>query len=180
MKISQVRAPRGKIWIPREALEDPDSVPKGENFLWVRGLNLFDASALMHVNAADMDELWGSLVPEGEPTIESLAQFDFLSLARVALDKTPTLAAHIITLGLATESKDMEDADSVIVVGELPASVQIDALGEIARLTFYSEEQVGKIWAVFVAGSRAMKTVVGLVAASASASLSGTGDSGKA
>lgn len=174
LTLNNFRAATARVEVPREAIEDPDSIPEGENYFIVKGLNILDIGELISINGEILEDLWVEFASEN--TADGLDKLDFSGLARAFLARTPDVAAHVILLGMGERREDVEDA--LVSVAVLPASVQIIALGEIARLTFYSEEQVGKILSVFVQGSKGMKALIKFVGLQA-VSTSGAEGSGK-
>ena len=156
LTLQNFRAATARIEVPREALDDPDSIPEGENYFVVKGLSILDIGELIAVNGRILEDMWVEFVGENGDGLSD--NVDFAALARAFLSRTPEVAAHVIILGMGERRDDIGDALESVAV--LPASVQIVAFGEIARLTFYSEEQVGKILSVFVAGSKGLKALV--------------------
>ena len=161
LKLSQVRVARTPVEIPREYLDDPDSVKPGENHILVRGLSILDIGELVRVNNQVLEEIWVEVVGSGfgDNSLSGTGDVDLQRVVREFLMKTPSLMAHIILLA-TDEDVSVEALDGVYA---LPGSVQIIALREIALLTFHSEEQLGKVLGVFKDGWNAGKVLLRLL-----------------
>ena len=136
--ISALRLPRSEV-----QLDD-------EQTLTVRGLSVFDLSEIIREHAGVLDGLYKSHIIAGEemPSTATMAQ--------ALMMEAPDVVARII-------ARANDEPESWEIVSTLPGIVQIDALVEIAALTFRSEAEVKKLLETLIQGStilsRLFKTV---------------------
>lgn len=102
---------------------------KGQPVIDVRGLSFVDISLLINAHRADMEKLWALYnefaKKEGADTLgDALVMRYGLEL----LNEAPGILANIIAVAA-------DEPDRVTDISRLPATVQIDALVAIGRMT---------------------------------------------
>lgn len=113
------------------------SVPGTDDSFVVRGISLADVAVLMErhgqvLNTIYVENIGGA---DGRPSAVDIAQ---------TLIKTAPQAAACI---IAIASGDVNDEDTAAT---LPFPIQVDALVQIAELTFHSEDALGNLIATVI------------------------------
>lgn len=103
----------------------------GDNHFFVRGLSLTDLAVLIREHMPDMDAVF-----ELFQSLDTLKPEELTPLILSVTSQAPGLAANVIAL--AAGEGDASDAE------RLPAPVQVQAILEIAHLTFTEVGGVGK------------------------------------
>lgn len=114
----------------------------------VRGLSVSDIGAILHDHANTLDKLYREhIVQDGEqpPEIDVLV--------RALMTEAPQAVASII----AHANDEPEMAEVVLT---MPGMDQIKLLIAVAKLTFHSEEELGKVVEALIGGMRAITKTV--------------------
>ena len=116
----------------------------------VRGLAFYDVSTILKDHAGVLDKLYREHIVERHevPPADQLA--------RALMTEAPDVAAQIIA-----SANDAPEA--VDKVRKLPGITQVNALLEIARLTFHSEDEVKKLLETVIEGAGVLSNLLGIV-----------------
>lgn len=123
------------VVIPREVV----SISENSSFE-VRGLSFDDVSRIVVKHAAVASGLFAQFMARVEGQGDDLATIDLKSIGKDLIGDAPAVVIDIILL-----AGDSENESDRKVVQSLPVPVQMDALNRIGRLTFTSEEALGKM-----------------------------------
>jgi predicted membrane-bound dolichyl-phosphate-mannose-protein mannosyltransferase len=116
----------------------------------VRGLSFLDVSTLFRDHAATLDKLYR------EHVVENREMPPADQVAKAILTESPDLVAHII-------ARANDEPESHPLVTRLPGITQINALLTIARLTFHSEDEMGKVLETVIEGAGVLSNLLGTV-----------------
>jgi len=119
-------------------------LPGGGSFV-VRGLSLADMTKLINSYRTELEEVFR--------TFEEVTFADISTLAEQMLGRFPDAVAHAIALA----ADEPERAD---VVKALPASVTLDAVEKVGRLTLSAEGGLKKVLATVVSISQGTQTAM--------------------
>lgn len=126
------------IVIPRE------TVRVGEEGFEVRGMSFDDVSRIVVKHAAVAAGLFTQFMARAEG--QEAAQIDLKAVGRDLIADAPAVVVDIILLaGDSDITEGKQPSADRVTVRSLPIPVQMDALDKIGRLTFTSEETLGKM-----------------------------------
>jgi hypothetical protein len=134
--LADLRLPTAEVEVPGTGIT-----------LTLRGLSIADASELMRRHGEALNSVYAETI-DGQDQLPS-AQI----IAQTLMKAAPSAVAEIIALA----NDAPEHADKV---AKMPIPVQIEALSEIAILTFHSEAQVGKLVETVILGSGLLTRMV--------------------
>ena len=118
-------------------------IPGSDQTITVRGLSVEDAAGLIQVHGEQLNAVY-ELNIAGRSDLPPA-----MEIAKALMKTAPLAVAEIIALA-------NDNPKSFSVVRKLPVPVQIEALTQIAVLTFYSESEVKKLVETVIAGSSLM------------------------
>lgn len=143
--LSDLRLPTAEVEVPGAGVS-----------LTLRGLSLNDASILMRRHGESLGAVYADSFSEGgeAPSMQEMA--------KTLLQTAPLAVAEIIAL-----ANDADDLVSGVgstkareTAARLPGPVQLEALVQIAALTFHSEEGLGKFLETVISGSGMLTRLV--------------------
>jgi len=127
--LADLRLPTAKI-----------EVPNTEASFEVRGLSLADISALMETHGQALNGIYVEQIGDADGNL------DAGHIAQTLMRTAPSAVSAIICI--AAGEPEAEET-----VAQLPVPVQVEALVQIARLTFHSEEALGNLIATVISAA---------------------------
>lgn len=116
----------------------------------VRGLSVADISEIIREHAMVLNGLYQThIVEKAEMPAADV-------LARALMTEAPEVVARII-------AHANDEPESWEIVSKLPGITQINALVEVAVLTFHSEAEVKKLLETLIQGSTVLSSLLGIV-----------------
>lgn len=116
----------------------------------VRGLSVADLSEIIRDHATVLNSIYQeNIVDAGEMPAADV-------LARALMTEAPEVVARIV-------AHANDEPDSWEIVKNLPTITQINALVEVAILTFHSEAEVKKLMETLIQGSTVLSSLLGIV-----------------
>jgi hypothetical protein len=119
------------------------AVPGSDTSITVRGLSVEDVAGLIRVHGEELNRVYEINI-QGQDDLPPA-----MEIAKALMVTAPLAVAEIIALA-------NDSPKSFSIVRKLPAPVQIEALTQIAVLTFHSEAEVKKLVETVISGSSLM------------------------
>lgn len=123
-------------------------VPGSDQTVTVRGLSLEDATTLFRRHGEALEHVYQSQIVEREDDFP-----DPQTVAKALIAAAPIAVAEMIALA-------NENPKSTEIVRKMPITFQVDALAQIAWLTFQSEEEVKKFAETVLQGSGVLTRMI--------------------
>lgn len=136
----------------RDIVIETDSVVYNGQTIPLRGISTNDVKSILARARNSADLLFNMAARKGVREAKDLTEDSIKNIANTAITELPVLISVVI-------AQSADDIESAPIVERLPASVQLDCLRKIARMTFTDATNFGEFLGNVKAVANAMNSI---------------------